>query len=408
MSAGDRGGISALIDIIKNSKIPVICIANDRQSQKLKSLGNHCYDIRFQKPNRVMVAKRVLEIANAEGLKIDNTALENIIESTGNDIRQTINTLEMWARSTSSIYIGDTRTRLKKFSKDMSVTVSNFEAAQKLLNKNECKGLTHRQLMDMFFIDFSIMPLLIHENYLTAMGIERGIGALDRMANAADSISFGDTVNQQIRGGNEWTLLTALGQASSIQPAMLTGNGVPYPRFPEWFAKNSLQRRNERLLRETRGHMAKQISGDNESVLNEYVPAVYKLIMHPIKTEGKIGIDKSIEVMKTYHINPDTFKEHLVQLQFGTFSYEQEFKAIPQSVKSALTRAYNLYFRSSIARSKKKKRVFANEGKDVFDPDREDADAPGDDENYAYENDSEEEIVEANKFKKMKQKTKSK
>lgn len=30
MSAGDRGGISALIDIIKNSKIPVICIANDR------------------------------------------------------------------------------------------------------------------------------------------------------------------------------------------------------------------------------------------------------------------------------------------------------------------------------------------------------------------------------------------
>lgn len=87
MSAGDRGGISALIDIIKNSKIPVICIANDRQSQKLKSLGNHCYDIRFQKPNRVMVAKRVLEIANAEGLKIDNTALENIIESTGNDIR---------------------------------------------------------------------------------------------------------------------------------------------------------------------------------------------------------------------------------------------------------------------------------------------------------------------------------
>jgi hypothetical protein len=49
--------------------------------------------------------------------------------------------------------------------------------------------------MDMFFIDFSIMPLLIHENYLTAMGIERGIGALDRMANAIDSIAFGDTIN---------------------------------------------------------------------------------------------------------------------------------------------------------------------------------------------------------------------
>jgi hypothetical protein len=64
-------------------------------------------------------------------------------------------------------------------------------------------------------------------------------------------------------------------------------------------------------------------------VLNEYVPAIYKLIMHPLKNDGKIGVEKSIDIMKAYHLNPDIFKEHLVQLQFGTFSYEQEFKAIP-------------------------------------------------------------------------------
>ena len=33
MSAGDRGGISDLIDTIKRSKIPIICICNDRYSQ---------------------------------------------------------------------------------------------------------------------------------------------------------------------------------------------------------------------------------------------------------------------------------------------------------------------------------------------------------------------------------------
>ena len=32
MSSGDRGGIAALIEIIKKTKIPIICIANDRQS----------------------------------------------------------------------------------------------------------------------------------------------------------------------------------------------------------------------------------------------------------------------------------------------------------------------------------------------------------------------------------------
>ena len=33
--AGDRGGIAALIAMIKESKVPIICICNDRQSRKI-------------------------------------------------------------------------------------------------------------------------------------------------------------------------------------------------------------------------------------------------------------------------------------------------------------------------------------------------------------------------------------
>ena len=47
VGAGDRGGIAALIKVIKSSKTPIICICNDRQSQKLASLVNHCYDLKF-------------------------------------------------------------------------------------------------------------------------------------------------------------------------------------------------------------------------------------------------------------------------------------------------------------------------------------------------------------------------
>lgn len=36
MSASDRGGIQELIKLIKVSKVPIICICNDRQSQKVK------------------------------------------------------------------------------------------------------------------------------------------------------------------------------------------------------------------------------------------------------------------------------------------------------------------------------------------------------------------------------------
>ena len=47
VGAGDRGGIGALIKVIKTSRTPIICICNDRQSQKLISLVNHCYDLKF-------------------------------------------------------------------------------------------------------------------------------------------------------------------------------------------------------------------------------------------------------------------------------------------------------------------------------------------------------------------------
>lgn len=55
MSAGDRGGVADLIASIKISKIPIICICNDRYSQKLKSLVNYCMLLNFRKPTKQQV-----------------------------------------------------------------------------------------------------------------------------------------------------------------------------------------------------------------------------------------------------------------------------------------------------------------------------------------------------------------
>jgi replication factor C subunit 1 len=49
VSGKDRGGIAALIKIIKETKVPIICICNDRQSTKVRSLATHTYDLKFIK-----------------------------------------------------------------------------------------------------------------------------------------------------------------------------------------------------------------------------------------------------------------------------------------------------------------------------------------------------------------------
>jgi replication factor C subunit 1 len=75
MSTGDRGGIAAIIAMIKNSKIPIICICNDRDSQKIKSLAGHCYDIKFHKPDRRLIVKRLKSILDDERAKYSEKIL---------------------------------------------------------------------------------------------------------------------------------------------------------------------------------------------------------------------------------------------------------------------------------------------------------------------------------------------
>ena len=48
MSGGDRGGVGELIGIIKTSKVPIICICNDKYNQKLKSLRNNTLELDFR------------------------------------------------------------------------------------------------------------------------------------------------------------------------------------------------------------------------------------------------------------------------------------------------------------------------------------------------------------------------
>lgn len=46
----DRGGLQELVQLIKTSRIPIICICNDRNSPKMRTLAGYCFDLRFQRP----------------------------------------------------------------------------------------------------------------------------------------------------------------------------------------------------------------------------------------------------------------------------------------------------------------------------------------------------------------------
>lgn len=45
----DRGGLQELVNLIKYTEVPIICICNDRFNMKMKTISCHSYDLKFPK-----------------------------------------------------------------------------------------------------------------------------------------------------------------------------------------------------------------------------------------------------------------------------------------------------------------------------------------------------------------------
>lgn len=120
----DRGGVSELIQLIKNTKVPIICICNDRGNQKMRSLVNYCFDLRFYKPKVEQIKAYLLKIAFREKLQILPDVVTEIIISSNYDIRQSIHNLALLA--TAHTKIGGMISRNEKPIKDVKLVSRIF------------------------------------------------------------------------------------------------------------------------------------------------------------------------------------------------------------------------------------------------------------------------------------------
>lgn len=89
----DRGGIAEIIQLIKNTKVPIICICNDRGEQKIRSLVNYCFDLRFNKPKLEQIKSTLMSIAFKENVRVSQDVINDLIVSSNYDIRQCIHNL---------------------------------------------------------------------------------------------------------------------------------------------------------------------------------------------------------------------------------------------------------------------------------------------------------------------------
>jgi replication factor C subunit 1 len=272
LHTADRGILVNFTQIIHESKIPIICICNDKYDQKFKTLRKKCLELEFQRPQNKTIVKRMLKIATAEGLDINKVIIEEIVNSANGDVRfilgqMQIKTIGVQQKMNNQVVDANFAPDFKK-----TLKLTPYSCTQ-LLFSRLANTSSIDTLLELVFMESSLVPLLVHENYLN-YSFEGYVNQLNRMnliTRAAEAISTGDLINTSMYDCENWGLYPFAILMGTVYPAAylrskrdiciqltVENNKI---RFSSWLTTKNIWRCNKKRLKDI----------NNRFVVDEYL-----------------------------------------------------------------------------------------------------------------------------------------
>ena len=174
----DRGGTRAINKIIKEGHHPLIMMANDPYSKRLKSLKPKCNTLVLRKVHTNSIVSLLKKICIKEGVEFEEHVVRNLAKRSNGDLRSAINDLEVIARGKNKITSED----LEFLSKKDDI-VNIFDAVRTVL-----KSKNPRRIKDAMKVDAE--PSFILE--LLAENIPREYEKVNELQKAYEMVSLAD------------------------------------------------------------------------------------------------------------------------------------------------------------------------------------------------------------------------
>ncbi|XP_041789343.1 replication factor C subunit 1 isoform X2 [Chelmon rostratus] len=337
----DRGGIQEMIGLIRNSKIPIICMCNDRNHQKIRSLANYCFDLRFQRPRLEQIKGAMMSIAFKEGIKIPPPALNEMILASNQDVRQVIHNLSMWSAKDKVMTYDQCKSDANRARKDMKL--GPFDVCRKVFAAGEETNMSLMDKSDLFFHDYSLAPLFVQENYLHVRPKAAGgdlKSHLVLLSKTADSISDGDLVDRRIRSGQNWSLLPTQAIYASVLPGeLMRGYMNQFPIFPSWLGKNSSTNKHSRIVQELASHMGLKTMSSRQAVNLDYLHYLRQALLSPLQRHGAEGASEAVQLLDDYQLIKEDVDSIMEISVWG--GQPDPYSKLDSKVKAAFTRTYN-------------------------------------------------------------------
>lgn len=264
----DRGGVSAIIEIVEKSQVPVIMAANDPDVDKLRPLKKVSLLVRFQQIRIPLLITLLQKICLLEHVKAEFEALEHIAQNSRGDVRSAINDLQSLSEENHVLTLQDTMA-LTSRNKDISMdeTLRGFFSAKSLL---EASNLLFRSS-----VDYDDFLLSVSDNLP-----KRYIDPVE-LAAAYDYVSQADMYRGRI-GTENWHLLkyfyNNLSQAASVAPESYKPFEFITPpiRIITLFWTKGKRSTLDAIC----GKIGAQCHVSHEKAKNEFVPFIKTLLEH--------------------------------------------------------------------------------------------------------------------------------
>jgi replication factor C subunit 1 len=323
--SSDYGFLSAIIECIKETKIPIICTCNDRYNQSLKNITNYCFDIKFSKPPLMEIFKFVCNIVKKEQIRIKETQIRDIIENANNDIRNVLNNIQLLSCSKSS-----------EFKKNKDLTQINlFEMSTTMLSKS-CEIFDKYKT---FWLDSDMVPLMVQENYINNISkVKCEASQMENLSLSSDCISHVDLFESKIEMVN-WELSPYVAYSTIHAASNCTSRSKI--NFPTFLGKTSKKGKNKRIINEINDKLL--LPKMNRLVCRlEFIPYIICILFDRLKNDNSKGrITKFVVNCLDLGLSKDDIQDTLYGVLNNVPEYNKyEYKLLDTKTKTSITKDF--------------------------------------------------------------------
>ncbi|KAJ3426889.1 replication factor c subunit [Anaeramoeba flamelloides] len=390
ISKGDNGGLAELKSMIKTTKIPIICICNDRQSRNIRSLAPLCLDLKFHKPQPYQLVLRLRYIALQEKLTwVSSNYLQNLLTICDCDLRRSINSLQSTPppkpqtqptnggnNNSNSIYNPNSNSNtngnctaksqsiLSKKSNqfDIKTNLSPFELIKKFYVPIVDKNIDLEKKFLYFFSDYQLTPLMCYENYLNStpcapkqsrFGMIKTIHStkspLEHYLSACNDFQDGDIILKEMRSNQNYQLLNAYAVSSTIKPGnTLSGGFRSRLNFPKDLGNTSKTNKRLKALNEFSLKFRAKSTMGKRSLRLDSMQLIKKIVLTKLMSGDKSKVSEAVELIRNYDMKKEDFDIFLEICDLPNFKTNSQnksklhFSNVKRGIKTQFTKQLNI------------------------------------------------------------------